>query len=215
VAVDDAAFIDTSFPGFAALMRALGAAIRAAGEMQMGRAAPPRMIIAIDGPAAAGKGTLARRLAAALGLRLSSTPGCSTAPSGGAVLDAGGDPRDPRRRRRRPRPRPARPRPPDLRGPRPPGGLARWRPSRRAGRPARLPARFARPPGGGAVLDGRDIGTVVCPDARVKLFVTASLEARAGGASPSCRQPASGYIRPFCRICRTATRATASAAPPP
>jgi cytidylate kinase len=33
--------------------------------------------------------------------------------------------------------------------------------------------------GEGAVLDGRDIGTVVCPDAPVKLFVTARLEARA------------------------------------
>jgi len=31
----------------------------------------------------------------------------------------------------------------------------------------------------GAILDGRDIGTVVCPDARVKIFLTASLEARA------------------------------------
>ena len=38
----------------------------------------------------------------------------------------------------------------------------------------------AHPPGGkGAVLDGRDIGTVVCPDAAVKLFVTANLETRA------------------------------------
>jgi cytidylate kinase len=39
----------------------------------------------------------------------------------------------------------------------------------------------ARPPGGakGAVLDGRDIGTVVCPDAEVKFFVTASPEVRA------------------------------------
>ncbi|MBL0899632.1 MAG: (d)CMP kinase [Reyranella sp.] len=45
----------------------------------------------------------------------------------------------------------------------------------------------------GAVLDGRDIGTVICPDAPVKLFVTASVEARAerryqelraGGAAP-------------------------------
>lgn len=38
-----------------------------------------------------------------------------------------------------------------------------------------------RPPGGapGAVLDGRDIGTVVCPDATVKLFVVASPEVRA------------------------------------
>ena len=38
--------------------------------------------------------------------------------------------------------------------------------------------RFAQQPGG-AVLDGRDIGTVVCPDADVKLFVTASAEVRA------------------------------------
>jgi cytidylate kinase len=38
---------------------------------------------------------------------------------------------------------------------------------------------FARRPGG-AVLDGRDIGTVVCPNADVKLYVTASAEARAG-----------------------------------
>ncbi len=39
----------------------------------------------------------------------------------------------------------------------------------------------AEPPGGapGAVLDGRDIGTVVCPDADVKLFVDATIEARA------------------------------------
>ncbi|MEM6934600.1 MAG: (d)CMP kinase [Pseudomonadota bacterium] len=38
--------------------------------------------------------------------------------------------------------------------------------------------RFARQPGG-TVLDGRDIGTVICPDAEVKLFITASAEARA------------------------------------
>lgn len=38
--------------------------------------------------------------------------------------------------------------------------------------------KFARRDGG-AVLDGRDIGTVICPDAEVKLFVTASAEIRA------------------------------------
>ena len=38
--------------------------------------------------------------------------------------------------------------------------------------------RFARQPGG-AVLDGRDIGTVICPEAEVKLYVTASPEVRA------------------------------------
>ena len=37
---------------------------------------------------------------------------------------------------------------------------------------------FAKQPGG-AILDGRDIGTVVCPDADVKLYVTASAEERA------------------------------------
>ena len=38
----------------------------------------------------------------------------------------------------------------------------------------------AHPPGGkGAVLDGRDIGTVICPDATIKLFVTAAAETRA------------------------------------
>ncbi len=41
-----------------------------------------------------------------------------------------------------------------------------------------LQRRFAMQPGG-AVLDGRDIGTVICPDADVKLFVTASAEVRA------------------------------------
>jgi cytidylate kinase len=41
-----------------------------------------------------------------------------------------------------------------------------------------LQRRFAQRPGG-AVLDGRDIGTVICPDADVKIFVTASSEARA------------------------------------
>src|SRR6185312_8646619 len=38
---------------------------------------------------------------------------------------------------------------------------------------------FARNAGRGAVLDGRDIGTVVCPDAHIKIFVTASDEERA------------------------------------
>ncbi len=37
---------------------------------------------------------------------------------------------------------------------------------------------FARRPGG-AVIDGRDIGTIICPEAEVKIFVTASPEARA------------------------------------
>ena len=51
------------------------------------------MIIAIDGPAASGKGTIARRLAAHFGLPIS-TPACSTARSALRVLEAGGDPAD-------------------------------------------------------------------------------------------------------------------------
>ena len=47
---------------------------------------------------------------------------------------------------------------------------------------------FAAPPPG-AVLDGRDIGTVICPDAEVKIFVTATPEVRA-------RAPGGGTARP-------------------
>ena len=103
------------------------------------------------------------------------------------ALRAGGDPDDPRRAveaavRARPTQQA------DLddpicgdEPPRPPPRSPRCR--RGPGGPAGLPARFRQPsrPAGkaGAVLDGRDIGTVVCPDADVKLFVTAVVEARA------------------------------------
>ena len=49
---------------------------------------------------------------------------------------------------------------------------------------------------GGAVLDGRDIGTVICPDAPVKLFVTASLEARADRRFRELRERGVETIRP-------------------
>ena len=65
---------------------------------------------------------------------------------------------------------------------------------------------FARRPGG-AVLDGRDIGTVICPEAEVKIFVTASPETRAsrralelksqGETRRLCRDPR-GYPPPRC-----------------
>ena len=55
VRIDDSAFIATSFPGFVDLMRSIGADLD--------------MIVAIDGPAASGKGTLGKRLAAHYGLR--------------------------------------------------------------------------------------------------------------------------------------------------
>lgn len=137
------------------------------------------MIIAIDGPAASGKGTLAQRIAAhfglphldtgllyravardvrRLGLSLDDVQAAATAACNldASTLDD-----------------------PALRGP----GFGEA-----ASIVARIPEvrqallafqrEFAgRPPG--AVLDGRDIGTVVCPEADVKIFVTATPEVRA------------------------------------
>ena len=115
------------------------------------------MIIAIDGPAASGKGTLGKQLAAHYGLRHLDTgliyralaksmldrsqrlDNVEQAVSAAAALDPTTfDPADLKRQRE-----------------------------------------FGRKPPG-AVLDGRDIGTVVFPDAEVKIFVTASPEVRAG-----------------------------------
>jgi cytidylate kinase len=136
------------------------------------------MIIAIDGPAAAGKGTLARRIAAALGLPYLDT-GLLYRAVGRLVLDAGADPADPAAATaaakalaetdltRN-----------DLRG-----GAADMAASQVASIPGVRAALldYQRHYGGrnGAVLDGRDIGTIVFPQADVKLFVTASLAARA------------------------------------
>jgi len=48
----------------------------------------------------------------------------------------------------------------------------------------------------GAVLDGRDIGTVICPDAAIKLFVTASPEARAERRYRELREGGADTIKP-------------------
>ena len=134
------------------------------------------MIIAIDGPAAAGKGTLARRLAQELGLPYLDT-GLLYRAVGRRVLDAGGDPADAATAEAQARAlQPADLERTDLRGP-----AADQAASLVASIPgvrATLLA-FQRSFKDGAVLDGRDIGTVVFPDAQVKLFVTASLDARA------------------------------------
>ena len=141
------------------------------------------MIIAIDGPAASGKGTLARRLAQRFGLAFLDTGGLYRAAALRA-LESGGDPSNPTLAEAAAKAV----RPQDLDNPR----LREERVSDAASVVAAIPAvrtallAFQRdfahhPPAGfqGAVLDGRDIGTIVCPDATVKLFVTASAEARA------------------------------------
>jgi len=142
------------------------------------------MIIAIDGPSASGKGTLARRLAAALDLAYLDT-GTIYRAAAAKMLEAGADPAS------------------DAEAA---GKVAQTLSFADLARPdlrqesigqaasviAAIPAvraalldlqrRFAaHPPEGkkGAVLDGRDIGTVVCPLADIKFFVTASPEARA------------------------------------
>jgi cytidylate kinase len=137
------------------------------------------MIIAIDGPAASGKGTLAKRVAVHFGLPWLDTgllyravardvlkagkklEDVEAAAAAAASLDAGtlNDP--------------------NLRG----NGIGDAAsvvgriPQVRAAL-LKLQQDFAAQPGG-AVLDGRDIGTVICPHADVKIFVTASPEVRA------------------------------------
>lgn len=125
--------------------------------------------VAIDGPAAAGKGTISRAVAARFGFRHLDTGLLYR-----AVGAKGGDPVQAAI---------------DLT----PGDLDRddlrsLGAGQAASRVAVIPEvraalvdfqrRFARSDGG-AVLDGRDIGTVICPEAEVKLYVTASAQVRA------------------------------------
>ncbi len=141
-------------------------------------AVPAGTIIAIDGPAAAGKGTLARRLAAAMGLPYLDT-GLLYRAVGRRVLDQGVDLHDAQAATAEARALTAADLTrADLRGP-----IADMAASAVAAIPAVRAAllAFQRDFGRthGAVLDGRDIGTVVFPDAAVKIFVTASVAERA------------------------------------
>ena len=136
------------------------------------------VIIAVDGPAGAGKGTLARRLAASLGLPYLDT-GLLYRAVGRSVLDAGADPADPVAAVAAVVSlRPTELDRSDLRGPQADAAAAAVAaiPGVRAGLLAFQRAFASR---AGAVLDGRDIGTVIFPDAVAKLFVTASLRERA------------------------------------
>jgi len=144
----------------------------------------PRVIaprtIAIDGPAASGKGTLARRLADHYGLAYLDTGSLYRA-VGMAVLAGGGDPADPLAAEQAARSLD----PASLDSPLLRSAAAGEAASKVAVHPGVRAAlldfqrRVAASPQG-AVLDGRDIGTVVLPGAHAKLFVTASLEARVG-----------------------------------
>jgi cytidylate kinase len=139
----------------------------------------PDLVIAVDGPAASGKGTIAARLAAHYGLPYLDT-GLLYRAVGLAVLAGGGDLDDP-----------------DqaateagaldlaaLDNPALIGRAAGDAASRVGFHPAvraallKLQRDFAAQPGG-AVLDGRDIGTVIAPGADVKIYVTADPEVRA------------------------------------
>jgi cytidylate kinase len=125
--------------------------------------------VAIDGPAAAGKGTISRAVAERFGFRHLDTGLLYR-----AVGVLGGNPAEAARRLM----------PEDLTR----GDLRTLEAGQAASRVAALPEvraalvafqrRFARSEGG-AVLDGRDIGTVICPEAEAKLYVTASPEVRA------------------------------------
>jgi CMP/dCMP kinase len=137
------------------------------------------MIIAVDGPTASGKGTIAAGLAKHYGLKRLDTGSLYRA-VGLAVLDAGGEPGDEAAAVKAAEAL-------DL------GAIDEHRirsssAGLAASQVAAIPAvravlrkaqrAFAADPKG-AVLDGRDIGTVICPDAQVKLFVIAELPVRA------------------------------------
>ena len=140
-------------------------------------------IVAIDGPAASGKGTLARRLAERFGLAHLDTGKLYRA-TALLALDDGANPADAAAAeaaaRRVTSTLLADPR---LLGEKVAGAssVVAAIPEVRAALLAFQRDFAAHPPAPakGAVLDGRDIGTAVCPDATVKLFVTASPRARA------------------------------------
>jgi cytidylate kinase len=139
---------------------------------------PTPLVIAIDGPAAAGKGTLARRLAHALGLPYLDT-GLLYRAVTRRLLDAGADPNDPVAAEQAARAlTPADTARTDLRTPEV-DRAASTVASISGVRAALLDFQRGFGRTHGAVLDGRDIGTVIFPEARAKFFVTASVPARA------------------------------------
>jgi 3-phosphoshikimate 1-carboxyvinyltransferase len=179
VAVDDASAIQTSFPDFTSLMNGIGGDIVALGTTHVTAKRHVPIVVAIDGPAASGKGTLARRLAEYFELDYLDTGSLYRA-VGMKVVYAGKDPSDRQAAIEAAQSIDKE----DLANPR----LRQERIGQAASVVSAFPEvrealldfqrRFAAS-GRGAVLDGRDIGTVVCPNADFKLFITATLYARA------------------------------------
>jgi cytidylate kinase len=155
-------------------------------------------VIAIDGPAASGKGTLARRLAERFGFAHLDT-GALYRAAALLVLDQAGDPADPVAAAAAAR----RVDVPLLSDPRLRANEVAGAASIVAAIPGvrrallDLQRNFAAhppKPAKGAILDGRDIGSVVCPAANVKLFVTASAEERARRRVEELRQQGAAAI---------------------
>jgi cytidylate kinase len=136
------------------------------------------VIIAVDGPTASGKGTIAKALAAHFGLPHLDT-GLLYRAVGRQVFLSGGNPDDPAQAEAACAFPESLLDDPELRSEETGGYASRVsvHPAVRAALLARQQA-FANQPGG-AVLDGRDIATVIAPRAHAKLFVTASVTARA------------------------------------
>ena len=136
------------------------------------------IVIAVDGPAASGKGTIARALAKHFGLPLMDT-GLLYRAVALNLWRWGGDPADEFEALRACSDLGFDPDDPELRS-EPVSAIASRISVYPSVRAALLDRQqdFARQDGG-AVLDGRDIGTVIAPEADVKLFVTASPEVRA------------------------------------
>ncbi len=179
VTVDDASAIQTSFPEFTNLMNTLGADMAPVGTTHVSASHHAPIVVAIDGPAASGKGTLARRIAEYFDLEYLDTGSLYRA-VGMKVVYAGKDPSDRAAALEAAQNIDAE----DLANPR----LRQERIGQAASIVSAFPEvrealldfqrRFANS-GKGAVLDGRDIGTIVCPGADFKFFITATLYARA------------------------------------
>ncbi len=186
VLVDDINAINTSFPSFISIMRQAGAKIEIGAHIEkplprpfLRRSDDKKMVIAIDGPAASGKGTLAEKLADYFGVAHLDTGSLYRA-TALKLNSMGGNPENTDDAVAAAKAINIH----DLADIR----LRNEQIGRVASIVSTIPEvrkvlldfqRDFASQGIGAVLDGRDIGTVVCPEALVKVFMTASLEARA------------------------------------